>query len=96
MVTSIKQIPQGDKFGHAFLYGTLSFLLNYALVFKRVKNTKLFLGSLLVLAFAVLEEITQIWIPLRTFDWIDLVGDVVGIIIYSFLSVWYRNRFMNP
>lgn len=54
-------IPYGDKLGHIWLYGGLALLLS--LLLKRrvvlVKSVRFQLGSVLVLGFAVIEELSQ-------------------------------------
>ncbi len=78
----VGHIPQGDKICHALLYGTMALLLNYSLMFKNFYQTPFFLGSVIVLLFATLEECTQYYIPSRTFDLWDLVADFVGIFYF--------------
>lgn len=83
-------IPWGDKIGHFSLFGILALLLNMAIKFKRIKiHTRRFhLGSVIVLAFAVIEEFTQLAFNTRTFDPIDMIFDLLGIGILS--SVAFR------
>ena len=42
------------------------------------------LGAVIVLVFATIEEISQYWLPSRTFDLFDLLADFVGVILFSF------------
>ena len=79
----IGHIPYSDKLMHGLLYGTMALLLNYGLNYKSVKTLQL--GGIVVLVFAVLEEITQYWIPSRTFDLGDLWADVVGVVLFSLI-----------
>ena len=72
---------------HGLLYGMMALLLNYGLGFKTVKFN-LQLGSIIVLTFATLEELSQYYIPSRTFDLGDLLADVVGVVLFSF----WRNK----
>ncbi len=82
-------IPFGDKFGHVILMGTLCLLLNLALRCRTVRIRKLpvLLGTLLVSLFVLLEEITQLFLPNRTFDLIDLLADAIGIALASWLAI---------
>jgi len=98
----VGQVPYGDKVAHAVLYGVMALLLNYALGFTRVRlPTHLikpfpkilgalanapYMGSIIVLAFATLEELSQYYIPSRTFDMGDLLADFVGVALFSFLK----------
>jgi hypothetical protein len=79
----IGDIPYGDKLMHTLLYGIMALLLNYGFNYKSYKNLQI--GAMAVLLFAVLEEITQYWIPSRTFDLKDLFADVVGVVLFSFI-----------
>ena len=83
----IGHIPYGDKFMHGFLYGIMALFLNYGLNFK---SKKIFLfnmqiGAIIVLIFAGLEEISQYWIPSRTFDLGDLLADFIGVVLFSLI-----------
>ena len=87
-------IPYGDKFAHAFLYGFLTLFLNIALKCRAIKIHSFYLqaGSLTVLTFAILEELAQYSLPNRTLDMIDLAADVVGVCIFTYLSIIYRDQ----
>jgi len=89
----IGHIPYGDKVMHALLYGVMALLLNYGLNFKSYQYIfNLQLGAIVVLIFATIEEITQYWLPSRTFDLIDLLADCIGVILFSFIV---RKRYNN-
>ncbi|WCN13996.1 trypsin [Marinomonas mediterranea] len=79
----VRSIPYGDKFGHAGLFGFLAILLTSGLKFRslRIRNFKIYYGLIWVLLFVFLEEFSQIFIPLRTFDFVDLAADMVGILV---------------
>jgi len=99
----VGHVPYGDKIAHALLYGVMALLLNYALGFRRVRlPTHLFkpfskihgalanapyIGSIIVLTFATLEELSQYYIPSRTFDLWDLLADFIGVVLFSFWRV---------
>jgi len=83
----IGHIPYGDKVMHGVLYGTMALFLNYGLKFKNYKFIfNLQWGAMAVLLFATIEEITQYWLPSRTFDLGDLLADVIGVILFSFIN----------
>jgi len=84
----IGDIPYGDKLMHGLLYGVMALLLNYGLNFKskKVFGFNMQVGALIVLAFATIEEISQYWIPSRTFDLVDLLADFVGVILFSLIT----------
>ena len=79
----VAAIPYGDKVGHAGLFGTLTFLAVLASRFAGWKayNTKLYFGAIAVTLFVIGEEISQVFIPSRTFDFTDLSADAVGILL---------------
>ena len=85
----LRNLPYGDKAGHFLLYGGLTFLLNLALDNHRTKlfSRPVLSGSLLVGAFAVLEEFTQIALPTRNFELVDILFDLFGIITFSYLAL---------
>ena len=70
----IKSIPYGDKVGHTGLYGTLTLLSIIALKFKTFNLGKisLYYGAGLVFIFVLCEEFSQLFIPSRTFDYLDM------------------------
>ena len=81
----VGHIPYGDKICHATLYGMMAFLLNYSLLFKKFHKSPFFLGSVIVLLFATIEEFSQYYIPSRTFDLWDLLADFVGVYLFSYV-----------
>jgi polysaccharide biosynthesis protein VpsQ len=73
--------PFGDKLGHLILIGTLTFLLNHALNGRMVQigRAKILLGCAIVGVAITVEEFSQIWIPSRSFDLVDLAANYLGI-----------------
>lgn len=88
LLNFVGNIPYGDKLGHFFLMGGFSFLLNLVLNARTFKLWKLnyLLGSLIVLIVVTIEEISQIFVAGRTFDWSDLVFDYLGIFVFGELA----------
>jgi VanZ family protein len=84
----VKMVSLGDKIGHVVLFGLLTLGLNMSLDYRSLPggNTGLLLGSCLVFAFAIIEELTQQLCPTRTFDVADLMADVAGITLFSLIS----------
>ena len=85
----IGHIPYGDKLMHGLLYGLMAMFLNFGLKYKSYKwlGFNMQLGAVIVLVFATIEEISQYWLPSRTFDLVDLLADFVGVILFS-LIIW--------
>lgn len=88
----VNTLPFGDKWGHFIFIGTLTFLLNYALEGRMVKigNRRVLFGCTIVTVGITLEEISQIWIPSRTFDLVDLSANYLGIWLAGW--VWWRRN----
>ena len=80
--------PGSDKVGHFVLIGALAGLLNLALGLRTVRwlGHPWLLGSVLVGLFCTLEEISQYWLPARSFDLLDLAGDYAGILFFGWLA----------
>lgn len=90
----VGNIPYGDKIGHFLLMGGFSFLINLALDARTFKLWKInyLLGSLIVLTVVTIEEISQIFVRGRTFDWSDLVCDYLGIFLFGELARFICRR----
>ena len=81
----VQTLPLGDKAGHFVLMGGLAFLLNRALAGRKIWPG-IQLGGVIVAVFVVAEEISQRWIPWRTFDYTDLAADFAGIAFADWLA----------
>ncbi|WP_394147974.1 VanZ family protein [Shewanella atlantica] len=81
-------LPYGDKLGHFCLFGLLTFLFNLASRCKSfaIGRLRLYYGTAAVTIFVVAEEISQGFIPSRTFDTMDLTADALGILGFTYLS----------
>lgn len=88
----INSIPFGDKAGHVFLIGIMAHLLNCAMAGRTfgIGRSRWQLGGLIVAAVMTIEEISQIWIPSRTFDFGDLAANYAGVL----LAEWRARRAM--
>jgi len=84
----IGHYPGSDKVGHFFLIGGSAGLLNLALGLRTVRwlGRGWLLGSGLVVVVCTLEEISQYWLPARSFDLLDLAGDYAGIFVFGWLA----------
>lgn len=91
----VRAIPYGDKLGHMGLFGTLTLLTIVALNFRSfsLSKLKIYYGSLVVSIFVLTEELSQLFIPSRTFDLIDLSADFVGIILATGLAILINTLF---
>ncbi len=94
----VAAVPFGDKIGHFVLIGTLALVVNLALgspTFHswRVLGVPILLGTVVVTPLVVAEEFSQLFVASRTFDWIDLICDFIGIAAANWLA--YRTRKSN-
>ncbi len=91
----VKEIPYGDKVMHVFLLGMFTYCTNILIKFHSFKlsNRILLTGSLIIFVLATLEEISQYWIPTRTFDLMDLAGNYIGISLATFFILKYHSKF---
>ncbi len=80
--------PGSDKVAHALGMLTLAFTLNYALRARTVplKCCRVQLGGLIVAVVMTIEECSQIWIPSRSFDLLDLTANYIGILCAGWLT----------
>ena len=86
----INNIPYGDKFGHAILFGLMASGLSIATNFSHysIIGFKLYTGAIVIFLFALAEEFSQVYLPNRTFDLIDLFASFIG--IFSFPAISYK------
>lgn len=92
--TYLRSIPGGDKYGHFLLMGSLAFLVNLSLSCRvvRIAGRGFLLGSLLVLILITIEELSQRFVPYRTFDLLDLLADYLGVFVFSWLALAVQRR----
>ena len=85
----ITHIPNGDKICHFLLIGGLAYLIDLSFGARSVRQRRFVLpiGSLLVGAVVVLEEISQLWLVHRTFEPADLMADAAGILVGGRLAM---------
>jgi len=90
----IRDVPYGDKMGHFILFGLLVLGVNIATKFKQVKigAINIFVGTVLVFMFVLVEELSQYFLPMRTLDIMDLCADIAGIILFSAISYSLSKR----
>lgn len=91
-------MPHGDKVSHFFLMGGLAFFVNLLLNCKQkiLFQRSILIGSLFVVIGVTLEEFSQLFIPRRNFDLLDLACDYLGILLFSRLAVWVHSKIVSP
>lgn len=84
----VKSFPLGDKVGHIFLFGFLTFCINISTQFRKIhmRFIHIHAGTLIVGLFVLIEEGSQYFISTRTMDITDLAADAIGITIFSLAS----------
>ena len=93
----VRSIPNGDKFGHAGLFGFLTLIIIIASKYRSFKLGKLniYYGVIVVIPFIIGEELSQAFIASRTFDFVDIVADFIGVGIaigFAFLASKYLTK----
>ncbi|QEH33250.1 VanZ like family protein [Aquisphaera giovannonii] len=78
----VERVPFGDKMCHCVLMFTLCLLANLALGSRELHPGRgpFLLATVVVGCLVLAEEISQIWIPGRTFDLLDLSADAIGLL----------------
>jgi len=98
LLMSLGKIKYLDKVAHFTLFGLLALSINNALHFQSIQIffRKIYLGSIMVLIVALIEEFSQLGFESRTFDWIDMLFDLLGISFFS-SNLFIRNisRFLR-
>jgi VanZ family protein len=89
----------GDKAGHFALLGVLALLVDLALIelLPRLRPSSLALaGSVTIAALISLEELSQVWMPTRTPDWLDLVASYAGIFAGTLIALACKDLVRAP
>ena len=93
----VRSIPYGDKIGHVLIFGLLTLGGNIMSRFKTVRLAKIhiYLGTLIIASFAFFEELSQHFMANRRLDMGDLLADVIGISLFTFIS-WLVSKKYRP
>ncbi len=91
-------VPGVDKVAHAILYGGLTLCFSWGL--KR-SNTDVrywvqcFVPVIFAMLYGLSDEIHQLFVPKRNFDWWDWCADIVGAILAQVIlckGIWKLKR----
>jgi len=83
----LHDVPLGDKICHFTFMLTWTLLINLALSRRTIPGGgPLLVGSLIVALMVIAEEFSQLWIPGRSFDLVDLAADSLGLVLGDLLS----------
>jgi len=88
-------IPYGDKVGHFFLIGILSFCISILDDFRSISlfKNKIYRGSVICFVLTSLEEFSQIFVSERTFSVMDLMSNYLGVIVIGQLLLRFLRSF---
>lgn len=84
IIDHIRRVPHGDNIVHGMLAAPLTLAACALARFRFAGRVQR--GTLIVVALVLLEELSQLWVPNRTFDLADLAGDLTGIVIGDLLA----------
>lgn len=93
MSTGIPAPFRGSRLGHALEYAVISLILYRAFISSSWENATA-LAITLSLGFAFLDEVHQILVPGRAFEWGDLLADAFGATVVQGLGP-LRRLFMT-
>lgn len=87
----VKTIPFGDKIGHFVLFGILTLGANIVFKFRGVGigNIKVLYGAIMIFCVVVIEEVSQKFMPGRTFDMNDIMASLAGIVVFSLIPLGF-------
>jgi VanZ family protein len=87
-----------DKLVHAVLFGMQYFLLYLPFAIqadsKKIRDNSLYL-ALSVGVWGMSTEIIQRFVPGRSFDWADLIADLLGILLAYFFTPLIRKWYIK-
>lgn len=88
---TIGHIPLGDKSLHFLMMTVLSFLFNASFRGRQAKigGMSILLGSLLAGGIITLEEFSQVFIPSRNFEFLDMVCNYAGVFTGSLMIFFF-------
>jgi VanZ family protein len=90
---ALPSLGTSDKIKHFGAYFILTVLIRLAVHFrfklKQVVKKEMLLTILVVFAYSFLDELHQLLIPGRYFDWMDLLANKTGMIAGLIMSVYF-------
>lgn len=82
--------PYGDALVHVLLFGLLSFLINLGFPLRRTSRLRVLVSCLVLAGLVTLEEISQVFLPTRTFSLLDLGANYLGIFGFGEFAAFLR------
>lgn len=86
--TEVARFPYYDTILHFLLLGIAAYLSHLALNKRQIHilGTALPMAPFIVLLFCILDEVIQKFTPHRSADIVDLIADICGIIVFTWLA----------
>lgn len=93
-LAQMSAFPGRDLLGHFLIAAGITYLVNRAISWRtiRCKSRRFLLGSVLIVLFLTIEEISQVFLPTREFSFLDLGSDYFGVVLVGW--VLSKGRFM--
>ena len=81
-----------DKLIHFFLFFVQSFTLSQTIyLYRGYLGFKIFVFIIIILlSFGVITEVQQLYIPFRTFDYYDLITNIIGVVTGVFCIKFFN------
>lgn len=97
-LSSIKTLPHvttpiisADKLAHISIYFVLCWFFHRAFLFQQslplFKKWSLLSAFILTCLYGYFDEVHQLFVPGRTYDYFDMLADAIGAFIYVILAV---------
>jgi glycopeptide antibiotics resistance protein len=88
--------PWYDKIAHFVLVGGFAFAIHSLLPYSPYQYTSKWLNrTLILILLSVLEECSQYYIPWRSFNFIDMGANVLGIVCFSYLAFLIKRKLLK-
>ena len=86
--SELAQFPYYDTILHFLLLGIAAFLSHLAFNKPKIQifNISLPLAPIIVVLFCLIDEIIQHFVPYRSADLMDLVADLCGVALFTWLA----------
>ena len=97
-IESVPELPYIDKLLHFFAYAVLGAFFLRAYKTLRVRNNLKLLIILSVLSsslYGISDEIHQHFVPYRSFEYFDILADVLGSLFGVFIYQYITARFID-
>jgi polysaccharide biosynthesis protein VpsQ len=93
IIHGLYRFPYGDKVGHFILFGLLTFFITRAFLATQPTRPRGWVAvsiGLILAPLIGLEEWSQQFFSVRTFDLLDLLASYAGVAAFAFLAVHWK------